>query len=172
MKHDATDFELTTHLYIDGECVKSRQVRAGKEREFIGLRTGASTICPFKFQEVELVGMMHICLVRISILMCVEDPDVEDATIAPGMGTIELQAFRSRTVGYRPWTLKHFRDLPRGHISERSKKAGWHRVRSVFMPLPLIPPTCHWLGIAHLVCLALQTKYLPANAQKEACRPS
>ncbi|KAI0002412.1 hypothetical protein BJV74DRAFT_815691 [Russula compacta] len=110
-KHNATDFELTIHLYIDGERVKSRQVRAGKEREFIGLRAGASTVRPFKFQEVELV-----------------DPDVEDATIAPDMGTIELQAFRSRTVGYRPQKLNYHRDLPRGHISERSKKAGWHRV--------------------------------------------
>jgi hypothetical protein len=57
-----------------------------------------------------------------------EDPDVEDAPVVPEMGTIELQAFRTRAlreVEYRPPDY----GLHRGRMSERSKKAGWHHVR-------------------------------------------
>ena len=65
----------------------------------------------------------HFCLLA-------EDPDVEDAPVVPPeMGTIELRAYRirvARKVAHRPSAQY---GLHRGHVSERSKKAGWHHVR-------------------------------------------
>lgn len=69
MKNSTADFELTSELYIDGECVKYFQVRAGQDCEVIGLCTSPFTVRPFKFQDVELVGMAT-SLAQIFTLIC------------------------------------------------------------------------------------------------------
>ena len=61
-----------------------------------------------------------------------KDPDLEDAPIAPEMGTIELKAYRCRKRGIIGESNQFANEDPhRGHISERSKKAGWHHVAYV-----------------------------------------
>jgi len=132
IKNNTADFELCCKLYIDGECVKHSQVRAGRGREVIGLRTSPSTVRPFKFQDVELV-----------------DPDVESAPMVPEMGTIELRTYRSRTIGYDPRSRKkgYPQRLHLGSVSELSKKAGWHRVGTA----DEIPtPECRVYSVSYL----------------------
>jgi len=54
---------------------------------------------------------------------------MEDAPVVPEMGTIEVQAFRTRIIR----TVRHLPaanyGLHGGRVSERSKMAGWHHVR-------------------------------------------
>jgi len=120
MKNNAADFDITSMLYIDGEYVQHLVVPAGRNHEVIGLRASASTIRPFKFQDVKLV-----------------DPDVEDAPMVPEMGTIELQMFRCRTIGYHSRQKDFPQALHLGRVSELSKKAGWHRVGTADeIPIP------------------------------------
>jgi len=109
------DFDLRTILYIDGERVSSYFFRAGQKKpvEFRGVQNSATTVLPFKFQELETV-----------------DPDLEHALVGPEMGTIEVQAFRCRYRCSRPrQPSEHAKlQLHQGRVSERSKKAGWHHV--------------------------------------------
>ena len=77
----------------------------------------------------------------ISLLKPVpEDPDLEDAPVAPEMGTIELKAYRCQSLTQRRDTTRNpssqrrsdkYVDLHLGRVSERSKKAGWHHVAYV-----------------------------------------
>ncbi|KAF8487197.1 hypothetical protein DFH94DRAFT_849630 [Russula ochroleuca] len=107
---DQSDVGLATDLYIDGECVHLGCLRAGEEWEVLGIQKTASSVLPFKFQELELV-----------------DPDVENAPVVPEIGTIELRTFRCRFLGTGEYYYEEHR-LHQGRVSERGKKAGWHHV--------------------------------------------
>jgi len=103
---------ITIDLYIDGERICGGYIGARRTGRIKGIQISSSTVLPFKFQELQLV-----------------DPDVENAPVAPEMGTIELRAFRcqvQRTVPYRYTNTTN--GLHQGRVSERSKKAGWHHV--------------------------------------------
>ncbi|KAI9437823.1 hypothetical protein BJY52DRAFT_1217561 [Lactarius psammicola] len=76
------DSELAIFLYIDGRLVRTVCAGAGSNSEFLGPYKSACSILPFKFQELQLV-----------------DPDLEDAPVAPEMGTIELRAYRWTRLG-------------------------------------------------------------------------
>jgi hypothetical protein len=44
-------------FYIDGKCVHTRFLgRSWKDRQILGIRKSATSVLPFKFQELELVG--------------------------------------------------------------------------------------------------------------------
>jgi hypothetical protein len=135
------DFDLSLELRIDGELVHKAYLRAGQYGHILGIYKGTTSVLPFKFQELELVGTFTRLVVfgRLLslILLSVEDPDVEDAPVVPDMGIIELRAFRTRairTMGNLPHA--DF-GLHAGRVSERSKKAGWHHVR-YWVPKPPI----------------------------------
>ena len=55
------DFDLKAILYIDGEGVTSFYFRAGDKQlgEFRGVQNSATTLLPFKFQELEIVGTFY-----------------------------------------------------------------------------------------------------------------
>jgi len=113
VSNNLTNSEVKIILFIDGRRIRSTYVYAGRIKEFLGLYTGNHSIRPFKFQELQLV-----------------DPDLEDATIAPEMGTIELKAYRcqSRRTKRQSNQFTNTGNLHCGRVSERSKKAGWHHV--------------------------------------------
>ena len=119
---------LVLSLYIDGERVDERHLRAGLRGELPGIRKTTSSILPFKFQNVQLVGAYLRHSLRRTFLIPTEDPDVENAPVVPEMGTIELRAYRCRAQCIVPY-LPHTNGLREGRVSERSKKAGWHHVR-------------------------------------------
>jgi hypothetical protein len=58
---DPLDVDLRTVLYIDGERISRHYFRAGRRKSwgFRGIRSSATTMLPFKFQELELVGMYY-----------------------------------------------------------------------------------------------------------------
>ena len=90
-----------------------------------------SSVLPFKFQELQLVGAFpeHSLRRHFHSSYATEDPDVENAPVVPEMGTIELRAFRCQhqyTIPY-PYDTTNG-GLHQGRVSERSKKAGWHHV--------------------------------------------
>jgi len=125
------DFDLSLYLYIDGERTNKRYVRAGQRDQILGITKTLTSVLPFKFQELELVGAFSSSIrwKTYSFSFATEDPDVENAPVVPEMGTIELQAFRchaQHTAQYKPHAANRLRQ---GRVSERSKKAGWHRVR-------------------------------------------
>ena len=63
-----------------------------------------------------------------------KDPDLEDALVAPEMGTIELKAYRCQILQQdtrEMWTKNSKWCEGSGRISELSKKAGWHHVAYV-----------------------------------------
>jgi len=108
------NFDLLVHLYIDGKRVKTKKASAGHGGgEIIGIRKSPISVLPFKFQELKLV-----------------DPDVENAPVVPGMGAIELRAFRCRRIlrGAEINQTRANHRLHKGRVSERSKMAGWHHV--------------------------------------------
>ncbi|KAH9043082.1 hypothetical protein EDB85DRAFT_1913519 [Lactarius pseudohatsudake] len=108
--NNLTDFEAAIYLYVDGRLVRAACARAGSSGEFLGPYKGARSILHFKFQELQLV-------------------DLEDAPVAPEVGTIELRAYRcQRRCITGPSSKSTHEALHRGHVSERSKKAGWHHV--------------------------------------------
>ena len=122
---------LLAHLLIDGECIDSSYLIAGPQYQLSGIRNTASSVLPFKFQELELVGAFHQTYLGHHVtcfanLLANEDPDVENAPVAPDMGSIELRTFRCRAVGTAQYNPDY--RLHQGRVSERSKKAGWHRV--------------------------------------------
>jgi hypothetical protein len=92
------------------------------------------------------------------------DPDLEDAPVAPEMGTIELKAYRCRTTGLAKKSKRQhkYEDLHWGRVSERSKKAGWHHVAYV----PSVKFRFPWslLRLLILLFLALEMRYLPIVA--------
>ena len=55
------DIDLAIDLYIDGECISKYFIRAGLRQplEIRGINNSATTCLPFKFQELELVGMFY-----------------------------------------------------------------------------------------------------------------
>ena len=75
-----------------------------------------------------------------------KDPDLEDAPVAPEVGTIELKAYRCQIL--QPGTTKRWEKSSKwcedsGRISELSKKAGWHHIAYVYsieLHFPLDPP--------------------------------
>ncbi|KAH9066481.1 hypothetical protein EDB87DRAFT_726540 [Lactarius vividus] len=110
--NNSTNFEVAIYLYVDGRSVRAACMRAGSSGEFLGPYNGARSILHFKFQELQLV-----------------DPDLEDAPIVPEVGTIELKAYRCQRWGVTgPSSKCTHKALHQGHVSERSKKAGWHHV--------------------------------------------
>jgi hypothetical protein len=50
------DLDISFHLYIDGERVHKAYVSAGKYRRIEGIYKDSTSVLPFKFQELELVG--------------------------------------------------------------------------------------------------------------------
>ena len=72
----------------------------------------------------------RLSFIRVShSLLAPKDPDLEDAPVAPEMGTIELKGYRCQLRGPSELSTRHtYEDLHLGRISERSKKAGWHHV--------------------------------------------
>ncbi|KAH9050312.1 hypothetical protein EDB84DRAFT_1555645 [Lactarius hengduanensis] len=112
--NNLTNFEFAIILHIDGRRVQTMHCRPGARDEFLGPYNSACTALPYKFHELQLVD---------------PDPDLEDAPVAPEMGTIELKVYRCQkrcTAG--PISLFTHNDLHQGRVSERSKKAGWHHV--------------------------------------------
>ena len=106
--------------------------------QILGIPKTTSSVLPFKFQELQLVGAFR-SLSRSSrrhfrSSYATEDPDVENAPVVPEMGTIELRAFRCQaqhTVQSLDNTANGLHD---GRVSERSKKAGWHRNQVTTFP--------------------------------------
>ncbi|KAH9177555.1 hypothetical protein EDB89DRAFT_2064530 [Lactarius sanguifluus] len=110
--NNLTNFEFASFLHIDGRLVQTMHLRAGESGQFLGPYNSARSILPYKFQELQLV-----------------DPDLEDAPVAPEMGTIELKAYRCQTRCITgPSSRIAHEDLYEGRVSELSKKAGWHHV--------------------------------------------
>ncbi|KAF8487194.1 hypothetical protein DFH94DRAFT_797569 [Russula ochroleuca] len=113
-KNDLLDIRLAADLYIDGVRTHNGFLKAGRQRQVLGIRKTVSSVLPFKFQELELV-----------------DPDVENApvddVVVPEMGTIEIRTFRCRTVRTAQYHNRGHR-LHQGRVSKRSNKAGWHHV--------------------------------------------
>ncbi|KAH9072853.1 hypothetical protein EDB83DRAFT_2516616 [Lactarius deliciosus] len=110
--NNLTNFEFASFLHIDGRLVQTMHLRAGASGQFLGPYNSARSILPYKFQELQLV-----------------DPDLEDAPVAPEMGTIELKAYRCQTRCITgPSSRIAHEDLYEGRVSELSKKAGWHHV--------------------------------------------
>jgi hypothetical protein len=54
---------------------------------------------------------------------------MENAPVVPEMGTIELRAFRCQSLSDEEFYIKECDGLHQGHVSERTKMAGWHQVR-------------------------------------------
>jgi hypothetical protein len=102
---------LAVVLCIDGERIYRGFLRAGQRAQLLGIQKSATSILPFKFQELELV-----------------DPDLEYAPVVPEMGTIEVRAYRCQAVRIAEYQRNLNYGLHQGRISERSKKAGWHHV--------------------------------------------
>lgn len=50
------DCDLSLHLIIDGETVRKTYVRAREFTLVVGISKGPTSVLPFKFQELELVG--------------------------------------------------------------------------------------------------------------------
>jgi len=71
------DIDVSVELYIDGELISDGYLRAGLTGDIKGIQNSSFSVLPFKFQELQLV-----------------DPDVENAPVAPEIGTIELRVFR------------------------------------------------------------------------------
>jgi hypothetical protein len=112
VSNNLTNFQLAIFLHIDGRLVDRRHLRFGSSGIFSGLNKSERSILPFKFQELQLV-----------------DPDLEDAPVAPEIGTIELKAYRCQALCITgPSSSRPLDDLHWGRISECSKKAGWHHV--------------------------------------------
>ena len=140
IQNNLVDCDLALHLHIDGELAQRAHLPAQKGSCILGIYRSSNSVLPFKFQELKLVGasalprlFSFVKPIRSSFpIFCLlaEDPDVEDAPVVPPeMGTIELRAYRirvARKVAHRPSAQY---GLHRGHVSERSKKAGWHHVR-------------------------------------------
>ena len=127
------DFDLTFILYIDGEHVYKYRLKPGKRGQILGIRKTTSSILPFKFQELQLVGAFpeHSLRRHFYSSYITEDPDVEDApSVVPEMGTMELRACRCHAgqLGIRRLS-NTASSLHQGRVSERSKRAGWHHVR-------------------------------------------
>ena len=53
------DYDLSVSLHIDGEFIKSLYLGIGEQGALRGIRISATTMLPFKFQELELVGAFH-----------------------------------------------------------------------------------------------------------------
>ncbi|KAF8268891.1 hypothetical protein EI94DRAFT_1699864 [Lactarius quietus] len=110
--NNSTDFGFCILLLVDGRKIRRKFSRAGSSGKFLGPYKSSCSILPFKFQELQLV-----------------DPDLEDAPVAPEMGTIEVKAYRCQKKGTAESSNRFAHGDPQwGRISERSKKAGWHHV--------------------------------------------
>ena len=57
--NNLSDFGLFFNLHIDGKPITEMYLRAGHQGEMWGIRNSDTTILPFKFQELELVGAFH-----------------------------------------------------------------------------------------------------------------
>ena len=122
--------DLAVVLRIDGERIYRGFLRAGQRGQVLGLQKSATSILPFKFQELELVGALpgH-SMDSVSFSCATEDPDLEYAPVVPEMGTIELRAYRCQAIRIAQYQRNINYGLHQGRVSERSKKAGWHHVR-------------------------------------------
>ena len=125
------NFDLALALYIDGERVYRSYLRARQRGQILGIPKTTSSVLPFKFQELQLVGAFSAqAFVWPDIShVTTEDPDVENAPVVPEMGTIELRAYRCRALRTIQYLYNTNNGLHEGRVSERSKKAGWHHVR-------------------------------------------
>ena len=57
MSNNLTDFAVKVIVFIDGQWAESQIVRVGKSLEFLGVYQSTDSVLPFKFQELQLVGM-------------------------------------------------------------------------------------------------------------------
>jgi len=66
------DFDLAVSLYMDGECIYRGYLQAGQRGQIRGIPNTASSILPFKFQELQLVGAFpgHPLRPNFSFLKC------------------------------------------------------------------------------------------------------
>jgi hypothetical protein len=129
-RNNLLDIDLALLLRIDGEVVRRPYLPAGQHASTLGIHKNSTSLLPFKFRELELVGMFTaLVLTPIVPYLPPEDPDMEEAPVVPEMGTIEVQAFRTQVIR----TAQNLRvanyGLHGGRVSERSKMAGWHHVR-------------------------------------------
>jgi hypothetical protein len=51
-----SDFGLSFHIYIDGQRVCMHHLLAGERDQVSGIPKTTSSILPFKFQDLQLVG--------------------------------------------------------------------------------------------------------------------
>ncbi|KAH9042715.1 hypothetical protein EDB85DRAFT_1916440 [Lactarius pseudohatsudake] len=111
--NNLTDLGLYIRVYIDGQCLRSKCLKAGSSWEYLGPYNSICSVLPLEFQELQLV-----------------DPDLEDAPAASGAGTIELKGYRCRVLGRTsvPKSLSMHKGLHGGRVSELSKKVGWHHI--------------------------------------------
>ena len=85
-----------------------------------------------------------------------KDADLEDAPVAPEMGTIELKVYRCQKRGPTGQSRWFAHEDPHwGRISELSKKAGWHHVAYVTS----VESSFLW-SLLMLLLLALEMRYL------------
>lgn len=131
--NELTTCAIAIFLYIDGRQLQSMCLRPGQSNEFLGPYETECSIRPLKFQELQLVGTftLDLSFIRVShsLLAPKKDPDLEDAPVAPEMGTIELKGYRCQLRGPSESSSRRaYEGLHLGRISERSKKAGWHHV--------------------------------------------
>ncbi|KAH8996751.1 hypothetical protein EDB92DRAFT_1942367 [Lactarius akahatsu] len=111
--NNLTDLGLYTRVYIDGQFLRAKCLKAGSSWEYLGPYNSIRSVLPLEFQELQLV-----------------DPDLEDAPAASGAGTIELKGYRCRVLGRTtmPRPLSMHEGLHGGRVSELSKKVGWHHI--------------------------------------------
>ena len=140
-------------------------LRARERHQITGIDVSATSVLPFKFQELELVGAFpdhpfYNSLVPYFKSLATEDPDLEDAPVVPEMGTIELRAYRCHILSRGEYRHNDTR-LHGGRASERSKQAGWHHIRYCCTFQATCPILIHVQ--CSLIHSALQTRYPPIH---------
>ncbi|KAN0130153.1 Peptidase S8/S53 domain containing protein [Lactarius tabidus] len=109
VSNNLTDFTLAIILLIDGWPVEIGCLPAGMSDAFSGVYKSERSIVPFKFQLV--------------------DPGLQDKPVGPGMGSIELKAFRCHKQDSVE-LLEQVSDEDHHwrRFSKLRKKAGWHHI--------------------------------------------
>jgi hypothetical protein len=57
MSNNLTNFAVSIRVFVDGRQVRKMCLRAQSSNECLGVYKGSHSILPFKFQELQLVGM-------------------------------------------------------------------------------------------------------------------
>ena len=61
-RNELLDTDLVIHLRMDGEVIRRTYLPAGHYNRIVGVYKNSTSLLPFKFQELELVGTFT-CLV-------------------------------------------------------------------------------------------------------------